>query len=322
MHAFRRPSLTTFLAAFSFAATLPTLAQSAPAAPAPAAAPATAPADGSATAKTYKLNLSPPFKVGEKFSLSTNTTTDMDLLITATAPGMTAPQTQHQQLFGALTLEGDCEVLAVTTEGQPQKLAVTVKTLKALQNGQEIPGLPAAGDKIIAEKTGKNDKTLTVNGKPLNPELAKLIEDSFPVQSDGESDQIMFGPKGPVAVGATWSPNPAMLADLQTNLPSATGIDGKLKLDGVETSGDGQVAKISANLTVLGATAPLPPPLNTFPAECHVQLTGTFPSAAKGTFNQVHKTDMKFAGETDANVAHLKIDATATQTGNQTITIP
>jgi len=303
----RLPCLVTTFAALLLAVNSPARAQ-------------TAPAASTAPAKTYKVNLSPALKVGQKLALVSDITSDMNMDITISAPGMPAPQVQHQKQAAVVHLEGDCEVLAVTAEGGPKKLAVTVKALKATQNGSAIPGLPNVGDKIIAERISKKDKTLTVGDKPLSLAVTKLLKDSIPADIDGQNDQIMFGPNDSVAVGATWAPNPSMLADVQESLPSASGIDGSMKLESMQ--GGGQVAKVSGTLNVLGATLPLPPPMNNFPVQCTVQLNGTFPTMAKGAFDQSMKMDMKCAGDADAGGAHLKIDMTATQSATQTVTLP
>ncbi len=311
MHPFLRcTALATTFAALLLAANSPARAQTAPA------------ASTAAAAKTYHLNLSPTLKVGQKLGLVSSSTMNMDMNITVSAPALPAPQTQQQKQAGVIHLEADCEVLAVTTEGQAKKLAVTIKSLTATQDGKAVPGLPKAGDKIIAEKAGKNDVTLTQDDKPLSAELTQLIGDSLPLEIDGRNDQARLGPKTPVAVGATWDTGPALLAELQESMPSATGIQGQMKLDSMQGSGDSQVAKISGKLTVVGVTAPLPPPLSAIPAQCSVQISGSYPIGAKGVFDETFSVDTKFSGETDANGAHVKMDATTTQNVAQTITLP
>jgi len=247
----------------------------------------------------------------------------MDMTVTITAPSLPSPQTQPNKQASVLHFEADCEVLAITAEGQPKKVAVTVKVLSASQDGKNVPDLPVAGDKIIAEATSRHVKTMTVGDKPLSEGVVKLLKDVMPVGVDGWDDQIVFGPKEAVAIGATWTPNSSMLlADLQDSLPTASAVQGLIKLDDLQGSGDGPVAKISSNLTLVGVTVPLPAPMGAMPAQCTVQLTGKFPALAKGVFDESTKMNMKFGGETDANGVHLKVDATAVQISTQTITLP
>jgi len=301
------------LAVFSLAAISPAGAQTAPVAPAISTPAPTA---------TYKINLSPPFKVGQKYTLVNNTKSDLDVTLTISPPGAPTPQVQQIKQSNVIHLEADCAVLAITAEGQPKKLVLTVKALKASQNGQNIAGLPGAGDVITAESTGKRDKTFSISGQPLNPAVSNLLKTFIPVGRDGTNSQIMYGTKDPVAVGATWVPGPAMLADLQDSMPNVAGIQGGVKLESVAGSGDAQVARISGNFSILGATAPLSPPLNTIPAQCTVLLGGAFPATAKGTFDESLKMIMKLSGSTDAGGAHLKAEGTIIQDGTQTITVP
>ncbi len=315
MFQFPKPFPWVVTALLALTAAQPVHAQTAPA---PAAS--TTPA----APKIYKLNLSPPFKIGQKFSENSDVTSNVDMTVTITAPSLPAPQTQPNKQASVLHFEADCEVLAITAEGQPKKVAVTVKVLRASQDGKNVPDLPVAGDKIIAEAASRHVKTMSVGDKPLSDAMVKLLKDVMPVGVDGWNDQIIFGPKEAVAVGATWKlPIPTMLlADLQDSLPTASAVEGVIKLDDLQGSGDNQVAKISSNLTLVGVSVPLPDPMGAMPAQCTVQLTGKFPTMAKGVFDESTKMNMKFGGETDANGVHLKVDATAVQISNQTITIP
>ncbi len=312
MHPTLRPaSLTLSLTALLLAASPLAHAQAA----APAASTAPAPA-------TYKITLSPALKVGQKFSLVSDVSSVIDMNMLISAPGMPAPQSQKQNRAGTVHLEADCEVLALTTEGQPKKVNLTIKSLSATQSGQAIPGLPAAGEVVVAEQADKKNKTLTVGGKPLDATLSKLIGETIPVEWDGRDDQIMFGPQEPVAIGATWSTNPLLLSEVQAEMPGASAIEGKMKLDGVKGSGDSLVSTVSGNLAVIGAQLPLGPGMS-LPAQTKVEITSNWPVVAHGLANRMMKMLVSFKGKIDGPAgSSISVEGTANETHTTALTFP
>ncbi|HVU39225.1 MAG TPA: hypothetical protein VHC95_12900 [Opitutales bacterium] len=288
----------------------------------PAAPAAAAPAPATPAVKTYQVNLNPPLKVGQKISLACDTSTTMDMAIEVSAPQMPAPQKQNQNQKSSVHLEADAEVLAVNPNGSPKKLSLTFKNIQATQNDAPVTGLPQAGDTVVAEFTDQNAKTFTKNGQPLAPALPAFVAEVIPVTAQGQSDQDLFGPKEAMPVGGTWAASPAVIAELAKTGGTATGLDGVMKLDGIQGEGANQVATVSGKLKLTGVSLPLPAGVQATPGDCNIELSGTFPAAAKGALSESTTMTMTMSAEGDINGAHLRMGVNAKRTGTQTITMP
>lgn len=156
-----------------------------------------------ATPKTYTIALSPAFKVGQKFSVVTDLSHSEQTKIAITIPGMPTPQDQNQNTEMSAHIEADGEILAVYPNGSPQKIALTLKSITATNDKTALPNLPAAGAKIVVAKTG-TDASVTVNDQPADVGIAKVLRDVFDLGDEKHTDQTLFGPKAPVAIGDTW----------------------------------------------------------------------------------------------------------------------
>jgi len=263
---------------------------------------------------TYTINLAPAMQVGTKFSLITDATDESQTHIAMTMPGTPAPQKQEQDQQIIAHLEGEAEVLGVFPNNSIQKLAVTVKTFIATSESQALPGLPVAGDKIVAEKNGAN-KVYTVNGQPASANVAKLLDEVIEMGDEKYTDQDVFGPTSPVAVNATWPVNPtALIAGLKTsNDIEVSGAKGTMKLDAVKGHGADQVATVTGLFTVEGAKPPLPPGMTVDSMIMSGGLAGTVPATAKGMEKETMTASMQMAAHGSGSSIEIKIDSTGKQ---------
>ena len=310
----RLPSLAAALALLTLAACSKS-SSAAAAADSPAAAPA--------AAKTYTVNLSPALKVGQKFSVATDLSDSEQNNITITIPGMPTPQNQNQNVEMTAHVEADGEILAVFPNGSPQKFSLTLKTIKATQNKADLPNLPAAGAKIVVEKTSTNT-TVTVDDKPADEGLAKILHDVYETGNEKYTDQNMFGPKAAVAIGASWPVDGAtMIESFKERTGGELGtVNGTMKLDGLTGAGDDQLATVSGNVTLAGIKPPMPPGVTVTidSSSGTLQLTGTLPNAAKGTAKQSTSMSVKLEAHGEQQGVQLKISTNSSEKKSSEVT--
>jgi len=244
-------------------------------------------ANAADSAPTYTINLAPANKVGTKFTLAVDASDKQQNSLLLTIPGAPAPQSQNQNEEVVAHLEGTAEVLAIYPNGSIQKIAITVKTLQATLNGQTMPGLPAAGAKIIGERT-PTSKSYTVDGQPAPASTAKVLGIVFEFGDEKRTDQDVFGPKNPVTVGASWPVNSeSMIAGLKEEMGAEiSGASGTMKLESIAGSGDDQVATVSGNFSLSGVKPPMPPGMTIDSATMAGNISGSVPATTKGVENQ------------------------------------
>jgi hypothetical protein len=256
------------------------------------------------------VNLAPAQKVGTTFSLVSDFTDESQTHIAMTMPGATAPQKQEQTQEMIAHFEGEAEVLATFPNGSIQKVSLTAKMFIATSEGQPLPGLPAVGAKVVAEKTG-NKKTYTIDGQPASANVAKLLDEMIDLGDEKYTDQDVFGPTGPVVVGGTW---PVNSAALMTELKQAgdiemSGAKGTAKLDAVKGSGADQVATVTAVFTVQGAKPTLPQGMAVDSMTMSGGLAGTVPATTKGVLKETMTISMEMNAHGTGNGINIKIDS-------------
>ncbi|MCE9560656.1 MAG: hypothetical protein K8U57_01250 [Planctomycetes bacterium] len=112
-------------------------------------------------------------------------------------------------------------IVAAEKKGPAIKL---IRTYEKYENSTPEPGMSAPPLKVAIQIEKKDNKyTYTVDGKPVEKEVAALLDTEFmkPI-SDVDDEDLL--PKGPIKPGETWKPNTAKL------LKDLAG-DGKLLTD-------------------------------------------------------------------------------------------
>jgi hypothetical protein len=271
------------------------------------------------TGPAYKITLRPPTKVGQKFGANNDISMISDLETKAATPDAPPPiPAQIKEV--TVHLEGDGEVLAVFPNGGMQKVALIVKTLTARQNGMDLPDLPVAGAKIVGEMTG-NTTVITIDDKPASATVNKLLTHVLGLDDAKESDQDIFCPTDPVAVGATWSGNTALLADsLKETLGSTAQVKGAVKLEAVKGTGDDEVISISGNYSLDKFNPPLPPTITVDTATFKIIMADTIPESAKGTLKRTTRRTMNFSGHGMAAGSALSLIGILDQKGTTALT--
>jgi hypothetical protein len=242
------------------------------------------------------VNLTTPWKVGQTYGITTDSSETMhSRLAMSDKPGTPLKdQTQKRSVH----MEADAQALAVFENGGLKKAAFTVKALRATLDGQPEREILPAGAKVVAESTGTDEKTYTVNGQPAATDVEAILKMAISLDTAEHNDQIIFGPKKPVAVGDSWQPETAVI--LQTigkSLGAAASTTAVMKLNAVRGEGADQVADISGNVTMTGLKPPLPPQFTTKVGTFQAQLEGSIPATRHGKRTEKLDASLHFVSE-------------------------
>jgi len=244
-----------------------------------------------------KVNLSPAYKVGQKFHYSASMNYTMAQSKTRGDSGYA--QKGFGQSFAG-QLEADGEVLAVFPNGSPKKISFVVKSISANTDVDDIAGLPAAGAKITVEG-GTSGSSITIDDKPAVGQAGEAIGKLVFVGNEKLLELAALSPKDPVLVGATWPvANFDFLPGAKT--PNAKiQASGQMKLDSVTGTGDSQTFAVSGQIS-LGSPATAS---ENSTAETKYTYDLTVPATTtKGTFKEKYsssaKTTQVTAGSEDA----------------------
>jgi len=256
--------------------------------PTPAAAAASTAPAGDAT---YTFSISPAWKTGMKFGYVGDDQA-------ASPDGKTS-----------IHFEADGEVLAMLPSGTPQKLALTVKALHV--TGADLPpeSLPGPGSKVVIEYPPNGKRRITFNDKLASGDATQCLDAVLLITLRNHTDQDVFGPSGPVAVGANWPVNAKAFTDFnEEGEQHFTSMEGSLNLQGIEGEGESRVAAVSGVLMSKGQNPPDDPGtfvmLLNFSAWVPLGPTGVFketmvtnttitPSGAAALFASKPETDVE-----------------------------
>ena len=285
------PSSRLILVAALAVAVLPACSKNGAATTAPAASATPPPAKAPTAPATYAINISPAWTVGQVFGYVGDDVTD-------------SPDGKV-----SVHLEADGEVMALMPNGNPQKIAYTVKVLRV--TGGDIPqaGFPATGAKIVAEDAANNKQVVTFDGKPADSDVADALGAVLWLTAPNHTDQEVYGPTAPVALAATWPINAAAFMDYKLEgQPQTTSIDGLLTLDRIEGDGDQRMSVISGDFKTAGKSPPDAP--GTYTGTYH--FTVSAPLNHQGVYREVMATTTHVT-PTDPTEKPATIQETTTQ---------
>jgi hypothetical protein len=259
--------------------------------------------------KTYVVNLSVPFRVGERYTLvQTRTVTERESVARDLEPPA-GPQGQRHLDH----LEGEVEVLAVFPNGGVQKAALTVKTLSYVtddRSEQSVTGrrvgrkiLPA-GTKVMAESVG-GKTSYRVDGKPpASTEIAASLKSVFELDDGIYSDQAAFGPAKPISPTAAntpenpWPVNSPLIVAKFTGKPIGNAATCTISFFSINLSGDEEnpVASLTAYFSLKNLRGPFAEPILTKTGTGSVGLSGDIPAQHKGTSTMRVSKNFSFEG--------------------------
>ncbi len=161
-------------------------------------------------AKGYVVRFERPIKVGQKYSVTINGESDNETLLNGKAlPGQSGKLTYSYQ--------GVHTVKAVDPKGKSTKEELKILKLQVTKGGATKDVL-AADTLVLAYAVGSKEK-FSIQGKPVAPKVAKLLEEMVDLADDDPSTDEVFGAQGPKKPGDSWSVNKAkLLAGLKDKL--------------------------------------------------------------------------------------------------------
>lgn len=165
---------------------------------------------------------------------------------TTTVISLEGKELQRERESKNLTLEGILTIVEVDASGEPVRIDFKVSKGTTLEEGKSRSlGLDG---KTLEVRSFPELSIVVAGGKELDEQTRALLDLVFDEAEDPETSENRRGlmdPAGPVAVGATWHPDPGPLADslqnetqFEVDRKSVT-VEAKLaavgKTDGVET---------------------------------------------------------------------------------------
>lgn len=222
----------------------------------------------------YTVNLTTPWKIGQIYTtaVSASETTRMTLTM-----GEQKLQEQTQQR--SAKMDAESKVLEVYPHGGLRKAEFTLRTLRASVNGAPEAAFLPPGTKIVAENIGDTDKAYTINGTAATADQEAVLKLVISLDGEKNNDQMIFGPKKPVAAGESWKLEDAVLKQtLGKDLGEIGSAEGTMRLNSVEGDGAAQIAVVSGNVTFAGIKPALPPGITPKTGVFKAVLDGRIPA--------------------------------------------
>jgi hypothetical protein len=251
---------------------------------------------GCSRGPTYNINLSPAWKVGQKFLYVSDASSDSLITVTADPGSAAAANNRSDGQTVHAHLEAQGETLTIFPNGSVHKSAFTLQALTATNDSGPVTGLPAAGAKIVAERDEYGEENFTVDGQAASPDVTNLLRMLIVPGDPKQTNQYKLGPSKPVAVGEEWDINSAAFLEQRDKFPGAQAATGKMKLISIAGTGDGQVAEVQGQYAVTGMT----PPSQMFTSgtgDLTGEYSGTIPAVTQGTMKEEFVMSIKVAGQ-------------------------
>jgi len=176
----------------------------------------------------YAINLTPPWKEGQKFGfIGSEDSTDSDGGKTST----------H--------LEADAAVLSLLPDGDPKTVEYTVRSLQIINPDVSTAEVPAAGAKILTQFAFDDNLLINANGHPVSDDLHDALEEILTITGAKHPDQEVLGPTTPVTISASWPINSAAYLDNEGKVSSTNKATGNMTFIGVQGTGSGQTGTVS-----------------------------------------------------------------------------
>ena len=200
-------------------------------------------------AQDYEIRLHRPDRVGDKTKFSGVCKNRQEM--TAWADGKKILE-ENKDL--AVNFEGIGTVLEVSPKGKAKRLSLQVDKLSAMEGKIQKELLPR-GTVVVAANVAKK-KVFEVNGKAVQPEVARALQLVVSVGSDDHTDDEMYGTRERKRVGDSWDVNrTALMEELSGPNMSVNDIRGQATLKNVLKDAEGTRLFVTFEMTGEGVTA-------------------------------------------------------------------
>lgn len=245
-------------------------------------------------AEPHALNLTPPWKVGQNYSAEVTTRQTNRMALKSGA------QVLNEQIERTVCrLQADGEALAVLDNGGLQKTRYVIRSLRVAKNDDAETDFLPAGTEVLVERASGAEETILVSGKPATPEQHAVLASLVSTDDTERTDQIIFGPRKPVAVGDTWSIDSASFARaMESSLGKIGDTKGVMKLDALQGKGDDATASVSGRVSFDLLSVPLPSSVTFKSGKAVFLLDGRIPASRPGAeMHQELRGNVEVEGE-------------------------
>ncbi|NQT37051.1 MAG: hypothetical protein HQ581_06155 [Planctomycetes bacterium] len=228
-----------------------------------------------AESQEYRIQLDRPSAVGQTYRVSVVAHEEQTNAVT-----LNGRELQREDKKFTVHFDAKITVLALSDNEQPVKESAVVERLDKIE-GKKTTELVDKGTVIVASI--KDDKKqFTVDGRPVEAELAEVLEVAYSLGT-GKTDDEVFGTAEPQAVGDSWPMNAEAAADdpeLRELQIDKKNIHGKVTLQSVRRVGQVECLQILAKATIDNVMPPMPEgaDMKANRAVAQMRMTGLFPT--------------------------------------------
>ncbi len=219
---------------------------------APTAAAVSAPASAGGT-KTYAVHFGRESRVGERVHLVKDHASEMNTKITR--DGAPVPDQQDKREKQTIHYDAVSTAIAVDARGRVTRVRYDVKDLTS--DGKRLP----ASVVELTRHAKEADADIIVDGSPASEDVRKALHSLLKLGLDGPTDDEIFGPKVPQAIGARWGiDEPLAIASFKDEGVNVSTIKGEVWLDGTTNMDGAECLSVHAVLDMRGMKIPDLPP--------------------------------------------------------------
>ena len=226
---------------------------------------------------TYPIHLQRAHHVGERYLLVDEVTQREERTVTAGGQVLeSVDRTTTVRLAAAV------EILEVDEHGKAARLRYQVQSCERSGGGSNETLLRQGQVVEVATAANREDARVTIGGAPATDEQLDALDAVLTLTRSGKDEDALFGSTTPRAVGDSWQPDLAAIAeDLGTASPfrlDPSHMSGSVRL--VERRNEGPVAGlvVETSLEATDATMDgLPPGTNIRRGEVSMELGGFYP---------------------------------------------
>jgi hypothetical protein len=272
------------------------------------------------TAQEYEIKLVRPVKVGDKNrEISTGSNRQQSTVFSGDQI------IKSGQSLTTIELDAETTVLEIDKEGHPIKESLLVNQCSIKSDARTIPSVEKGTVITILVKDGKT--AFEIDGKPVDEALSMALSLVENLYTGGVSDDDVFGSSEKHKIGDSWKLNtekiPADLArhDVKTVKEN---IEGTVKLEKLEKSGDIDCLLITAEMTLKDLVPKLPEGLKIESSAMMNSFSALLPidtSIPRLDQTVEFKMQMTIRGRPNPNAPPVKIISTNERKSSNKITL-
>jgi len=269
-----------------------------------------------AFSQEYEIKFTRPSKAGDvSREISTGTSTQQSTVFSA------GQVIKSANLITEIELESDNTVVETDKEGRPIRESLLVRICKVKIDGQE--STPFAAGTVINASVKDGKVVFDVDNKPVDDRLSAALSLVESLYTGGIGDDEVFGTSDRKKIGDSWKIRPeAIPADMARHeiKVDKDKIDGSVRVEKLEKSGDADCLFISAEMSVKDIVPKLPENLKVESSVMMTNFTGLFPldlASQRLAQTTEFKMQMTLIGRVNPESPEVKIVSTNERKSSQ-----